>query len=122
MEYEPLLKEELLDIYAEKPNFGKLKNKTHWASITNPTCNDTITVEIEVKNNKINDAKFSGTGCVINTIAASMLLEEIKGKTIQEVKKMQLHDLEKTLGLKLTPTRIKCALLPLEAVKQCLNK
>lgn len=113
-----MYKEEILELYAEKPNFGKLKNKTHEIKMKNPICNDEIKIELKIKQNKIIDAKYSGITCFISTISASRLLENIKGKTIQEIKKLNQKDLDKMLGIKVIPTRIKCEMMPLEALKK----
>lgn len=117
----PQFKEEILDIYSEKPNFGKLKNKTHKAKLKNPICGDIINVELIIQNDVIKDAKYTGNGCVISTISASLLTEKIKGMKIEEVNTLTAEDINSLLGTKIISTRIKCALLPLEAIKKCLR-
>ena len=70
------------------------------------------------KNKKIKDAKFSGKTCFISTIAASALLENIKNLTLEQAQKLTQKDLDKFLKIDVIPTRIKCELLPLEALKK----
>lgn len=111
-------KQELLELYSEKPNFGELKNKTHTVKHQNPSCDDEIIIDLKIKNNQIIDAKFHGISCFVSTISASALLENIKGKTIEEIKKMSKEDIDKFLGTEIIPTRINCELLPLEALKK----
>jgi len=118
----PIYREELLDLYCKKPNFGKLKKKTHEASLKNPSCDDIITLEIEVKAGKIKNAKFSGKTCLISTISASVLTEKIKGMEVEDIFKLQKKDLDKFLGTEVILTRASCELLPLEAVKKALLK
>jgi nitrogen fixation NifU-like protein len=52
----------------------------------NPSCGDQIRIELKIENNRITDVRFSGKGCAISQAAASILTEEIKGKTLDEVK------------------------------------
>jgi nitrogen fixation NifU-like protein len=113
-----MYKRQIMELYSEKPNFGKIENPTHTIKQKNPICNDEIIIDLIIKNNKIIDAKFSGKTCFITTISASALLENIKGLTLQEIKKLNQRDMDKFLGTDITKTRIKCELLPLEAIKK----
>jgi len=121
MKYETMYKEELMDIYCEKPNYGRLDEKTNTIKLKNPGCEDEITIDLQIKKGKIIDAKYSGHTCIISTISASLILESIKGKKINEVLSLNKKDVDKFLGIEIIPTRIKCALFPLEAVKKCLK-
>lgn len=107
-----------MEIYSEKPNFGKIKEYTHRIKQKNPICNDEIIIDLIIKNNKIVDAKFHGKTCFITTVSASALLENIKGMTLSKIKKLTQKDMNKFLGIDVLPTRIKCELLPLEAIKK----
>ena len=102
-----IYKKHILELYSEKPHFGKLKNLTHILKQKNPVCDDEITIELNVdkKTNKILDAKFSGIVCFVSTISASVLLENIKGKTISQVKKLTKKDIDKFLGIEIQPTK-----------------
>lgn len=115
---ETMYRREIMELYSEKPNFGKLKDKTHKIKMKNPSCNDEIIIELKIKNDKIIDAKFHGTKCFISTISASVLLEKIKGMSLSGIKKLSKEDMDKFLGIKVIPTRISCELLPLEAIKK----
>jgi len=114
----PIYTKQILNLYAEKPNFGELKNKTHQVKQKNPVCDDEIIIDLEIENEKIIDAKFRGVSCFVSTISASALLENIKGKTIDEIKKMTKKDLDNFIGMKIIETRINCELLPLDALKK----
>lgn len=111
-------KQELLELYSERPHFGELKNKTHTVKHHNASCNDEIIIDLEIKDNKIIDARFRGISCFVSTISASALLENIKGKTIDEVKKLRKEDIDNFLGTEIILTRVNCELLPLEALKK----
>lgn len=115
-----MYKEKLLEIYSERPNFGKLKDKdkTHELRQRNPICDDEIVLELNVKNNKIIDAKFHGVSCFVTTVSASILTEKIKGMKVSDAVKLKKEDLDKLLGTKITTTRLRCQLLPLEALKK----
>jgi nitrogen fixation NifU-like protein len=66
----------------------------------------------------IRDIKFQGTGCVICMATASILTEELLNKKISEVKSMNTDEVLNIIKLKLTPTRVKCAMLPLVTIKK----
>jgi len=117
---ETMYKEEIMELYSEKPNFGNLENKTHQAKNHNPSCEDEITLELEIKDGKIKGAKFSGKTCFISTISSCVLTENIKGLTLEEAKKLSKKDMDKFLGINITPLRIKCELLALEALQKII--
>jgi nitrogen fixation protein NifU and related proteins len=66
--------------------------------------------------------RFEGKGCVISLAAASMLMEEVEGKTLDEVKKMGRQDMLDLLGVPLTTMRVKCAMLPLRALEKAIHR
>jgi len=109
-----------MDHYKHSRNFGHLSHATASAHAYNATCGDKITMEIKMDNNKISDIRFSGTGCAISQAAASMLTEKVKGMGISAVSKLKTDDIMRMLGTTLTPSRIKCATLPLEVLTKAL--
>ena len=116
-----MYREHILELYKSPSNFGILENPSHEATEYNSVCGDEITVQLIVKNGKINDIKFQGSGCVISIVSASLLTDKIKNKDIKDIKKLTREDILKLLKIKLNPARIKCALLSLEAVKKALR-
>ena len=116
-----MYKEHILELYKSPSNFGILKNPSHEKTAHNSVCGDEITVQLLVKENRIKDIKFSGSGCVISMVASSMLTDKIKGAGVSEVKKMKPEKVLELLKMKLNPARIKCALLAFEAVKGALE-
>lgn len=113
-----IYKRRIMELYSEKPHSGKLKNPTYSVKQKNPICEDEIILDLKIKDNKIIDAKFHGKTCFITTIAASALIENILGKSLKEAKKITQKDLDKFLGIKVTPTRIKCQMMALDALKK----
>jgi nitrogen fixation NifU-like protein len=119
-----LYRQNILDHYKNPRNFGTLPGYTHCGESANASCGDKIKMEIilEGKGEEavVKDVRFSGTGCAISLASASMLTEEIKGQKVTKVKKLTKDDLEKLLGTTLTPSRVRCATLPLEVLSLAL--
>jgi len=118
MKTNSMYREELLELYSEKPNFGHLKVKTHEKTLNNAGCPDKFTLELNVKNGRIIDAAFHGEGCVISTVSASLLTQKLKGMKLSEAKKLNKSDIDKLLKIEVVPLKVKCELLPLEILKR----
>ncbi len=117
-----LYREQILDHYKHPHNFGKLKSANASASDNIVSCGDELSMELAVKNNTINDIMFQGQGCAISIASASMLTEFIRGKTVADLKILTKDDILAMLGINLTLTRLKCALLSLEVLHKALRK
>jgi nitrogen fixation NifU-like protein len=114
-----LYRQELLELYRNPPNKGAVLKPDIRTEESNPLCGDEVEITVRLdKQGRITDALFEGKGCVISMASTSLLLEKIKGKTIAEVSAMSTEDLLDMLGLNLTPTRVKCAALPLVTLKK----
>jgi nitrogen fixation NifU-like protein len=88
---------------------------------SNPLCGDSIDIGLKIDDNKVTDIKFSGKGCAICMACSSVLTEITKGKTLDEVRKIEKNDILSELGLEhLQAVRIKCALLSLKVLKSAL--
>lgn len=111
----------ILDHYRNPRNFGTLEVPALSASLHNPLCGDKIRLDILFKENIAEEVKYSGQGCAISQAASSMLTEKVKGKTKEELINLNRDFMIKMLGIELSPNRIKCALLPLEALRKILN-
>jgi nitrogen fixation NifU-like protein len=116
-----IYQEIILDHYRNPKNFGKIKNPTKSSSVYNPLCGDLINMDIVIKDGKVNEVKFHGQGCAISTAAASILTEYIKGKKGADLLKIDKNSMIKLVGIEVGPTRMKCLLLPLEALHKSLN-
>jgi nitrogen fixation protein NifU and related proteins len=115
-----MYKEHILELYKEPSNFGTLENATHRARANNPICGDDITLEVEVNNNKVENIKFKGKGCAISIAGASLLTDEVKGKNIDEVRKINSETVVELLEIPIGPVRLKCANLSLRALQEAL--
>lgn len=109
--------EQILEHYKDPLNFGLLSNATYTRKEYNPTCGDSFTFSVHVDETGMIDAVgFTGEGCAISTASASLLSEELKGKSLKAILELQPQVVLNLLGIELGPTRLKCALLPLQAV------
>jgi len=119
-----IYRENILDHYKNPRNFGRLDRFDVTAEEYNPFCGDRIGMDIKWKMEngkwKIKEINFYGEGCAISMASASMLTENVKGKNLNDIKKLGTPDILKILGIDLTPTRLKCALLPLEVLHKTL--
>lgn len=113
-----IYRENILDHYKHPRNFGHLDNPDVTQEEGNVTCGDRIVMEVKLDNGKVKEIAFSGEGCAISQASASMLTEMVKGKTKEEVMKLTLGDITTMLGTTLTPSRVKCATLPLEVLQK----
>ena len=88
---------------------------------SNPLCGDSIDIGMKIDDNKVTDIKFSGKGCAICMACSSVLTEITKGKSLDDVRKIEKNDILSELGLEqLQAVRIKCALLSLKVLKSAL--
>lgn len=110
--------EVILDHYQYPRNYGRVKKPDFTSSAINSLCGDKIELTVKIKNDKITEIKFQGSGCVLSQAAASMLVEYVKGKSKNQLKKIDKDFIIKMLGINLGVNRIKCALLALEALKK----
>ncbi len=112
-----LYREIILDHYQHPHNHGTLSEPDISYEDSNPLCGDKIRIDLKVKDNIVLDVKFSGKGCAISQASASMLTDELIGKSLDEIKKIDKDFVFNMLGIPLSPTRVKCALLSLKVVK-----
>jgi len=83
----------------------------------NPLCGDEITLELKIEDGKVADIAYTGHGCAVSRAAASMMSEEIIGQSLEELRLWDKEDILDLLGIEVGPVRLKCALLPLKALK-----
>ena len=116
-----MYREILIDKYKNPVHKKKLLAFDLHKVDSNPLCGDSIEVFLKVdSNNIIVDASFEGKGCVISMASADLLLDFIIGKSIDEVYDLSRDDMLDLLSLELTHSRIKCAMLALQAIKKSI--
>ena len=116
-----IYREQLMEHYKHPSNMGKITDPTIEITEDNPMCGDVISIQLKINNEKIEDIKFKADACAVSTAAASILTEEVLGKSIEEVKNIKKEDILELLGVQLTTSRVQCAELPLKALKGMLE-
>jgi nitrogen fixation NifU-like protein len=111
-EEDELYQEHILDHYEDPFHRGKCPGATHVHEDDNPLCGDTVRVELAIDpQGTIRQAWFDGEGCCISQASASMLMEQMEGRSVEEVKRFTAEDMLKLFQARLTPNRQKCCLL-----------
>jgi nitrogen fixation protein NifU and related proteins len=114
-----LYRDEILEHYRNPHNFGILEEPTTAKEGANPLCGDRITLMLGInEQGTIEDVAFTGRGCAISQASASMLTDEIKGKSLDEISHMGKADVLENLGIEISPARMKCAMLSLETLRE----
>lgn len=117
-----LYKEELMDIYRNPSHKGDISDPTISVSKENSMCGDYLTLSLSIEDNVIKDAKFNGNACAVTVISSELLLEDLIGKTIEDVKNIDKEYLLNLLDMNLTTSRVKCATLILNALKDAIKE
>ncbi len=116
---EDLYRENLLDHYENPRHHGTLEHPDISHEESNPLCGDQIRVDVRLSEDgtRIAEVAFSGDGCIISQASASMLMEDVAGKSVADVQKLDRQDVLDLVGVPLTAARVKCALLGLKVLK-----
>src|SRR5215470_13629813 len=116
-----LYSDTLLDHFHNPRNYGSLPTPDTAYEEFNPLCGDRIRIELEISDNRIAEARFVGDGCAISIAAASLLTEMVLGVEIAPGALISDEELLASLKSDIKPSRMKCALLPLEALRSCVK-
>jgi nitrogen fixation NifU-like protein len=112
-----LYRDYILDHYKQPRNFGELEPHDLDAHDYNPLCGDELGVHIVVDDGRIADLRFHGQGCAISQAAASIASEEYVGMDVSEVGALDADWVLDLLGIPISATRRKCALLNLKVMR-----
>jgi nitrogen fixation NifU-like protein len=113
-----LYRDQILEHYKRPHNFGTLDEFDLEFEDSNPFCGDEQHVRIKLDGDgRVADVRFEGKGCAISTAATSLLTEEIAGMSREELLRLDKDFVLELLGIDISATRIKCALLGLKVVK-----
>jgi len=113
--------EVLLNHFRNPRNYGSLPSPDVAYEDVNPLCGDRIRIELEIRDNRIVAARFVGDGCAISIAAASMLTELVLDADIDQGALISSEKLLSSLKSEIKPSRMKCALLPIEALRSCVK-
>lgn len=128
-----MYRDEILELYREPLNFGKLSDFDATSKQLNPFCGDDAEIFVKFEKTqggamipplrwKVGEIMFRGNGCVICMASTSLLTEFAKGKTKLSLTKFSQDDMLQLLGIEISETRKKCALLGLAVLKDCLGR
>ena len=113
-----LYREQILEHYKRPHNFGRLEEPDLEFEDSNPFCGDEQHVTIRLdEDDRVAEIAFDGKGCAISTAATSLLTDELQGKSRQELLGLPKEYVLELLGIDISATRLKCALLGLKVVK-----
>ena len=112
--------QKLLKHFRNPKNYGQMKNPDGIGKEGNPRCGDIMELYIKVKDNKIKDIKFLTFGCVAAIGISSILTEMVKGKKLEEAKKLKSSDLAKEAG-QLPLVKYHCSVLGIQALHSAIQ-
>jgi len=133
MQLDDLYRRVIMDHYKNPRNRGALEAEAVTVNLNNPTCGDRITLQLQLEDGTVKQAKYTGEGCSISMSSASMMTEAVKGKSLQEALALaenfstfikgeevefEYEDIEALSGVSKFPARIKCATLAWNALRK----
>jgi len=134
------------DLYTElvmehaqnKSNHRDLEDASHIERGFNPSCGDDLTLLVKISDGVIEDASYIGDGCAISKAAISMMIDQVKGKNLEEAEKLATDYLNMIKGetvnrrdlgnlfvfenLKNMPARVKCGTLGMHCLKVVIDQ
>ena len=133
-----LYRDVILDHFKNPSHSGQLPDAQIKVDGANPLCGDEMTFHLQLADGRIREVRFMGKGCAISQAGASMLAQQLEGKTFSEVSRLigtmkalmqgqepdpsvDLGDLEALAGVRKFPVRVKCAALSWNVVEQGLE-
>jgi len=113
-----LYRDQILEHYKRPHNFGRPESFDLDYEDTNPLCGDEQHVFIKLGDDgKVTEVGFEGQGCAISTAATSLLTDELEGMSREEMLRLPKEYVLDLLGIDISATRMKCAMLGLKVVK-----
>ena len=113
-----LYRENILEHYKRPRNWGEMDEADLEFFDTNPLCGDELKVQFKVTDDgKVAEVRFSGHGCAISQASASMASEELVGMPVEDLLKLERDFVLDLLGIEISATRLKCAMLSLKVIK-----
>jgi nitrogen fixation protein NifU and related proteins len=113
-----LYRDQILEHYKRPLNFGRLDDYDLDFEDSNPFCGDEQHVFIKLDDEgRVAEVSFEGQGCAISTAATSLLTDELQGMTREELLALPKEFVLDLLGIDISATRMKCAMLGLKVVK-----
>ena len=118
-----IYQEFIIELYKNPRNSGRIEDADYSAKAENPTCGDAVELFIKADDGVITEAKFLGNGCAISQASASLFTQYLIGRKVSALEKINAQDVLKLIKIDLSknPSRMKCALLPLDALRKAVK-
>ncbi len=118
-----MYQEVILQHYRSPKNFGPLSPADRTGEESNPLCGDHITLRLKLDpgREKIEEVRFEGDGCAISMASTSMLTERLTGLPLRDAEAITRDTVLQSLGIPLSPVRVKCALTGFVALGKALH-
>jgi nitrogen fixation NifU-like protein len=118
-----MYQEVILQHYRAPRNFGPLEGADRVGEESNPLCGDHITLRLKLDptSHRIEEVRFQGDGCAISVASTSLLTEKLAGLSLEDAGRLSQEDVLKSLGIPLSPVRVKCALTGYSALGHALH-
>ena len=118
-----LYRQEIIERYKFPRHKRVMKDASAQGEVMNALCGDDLTLYLHVDKatGTVDDASFSGEGCALMHASAEILCGHIIGKDRKELASFHSGDLLQLYGERPTPSRLKCVLLPYEALTRGLH-
>jgi nitrogen fixation protein NifU and related proteins len=110
----------VLDHFRRPRNRRALESATVSREGFNPLCGDRVRIELEIVSSRVHDAAFTANACAICTASASLLTERIRGRDVDDVRRLTDDDVLDALGTELPVARVRCATLPAQTLREAL--
>jgi nitrogen fixation protein NifU and related proteins len=114
--------EYIVEHYENPHNYGELTGAVVTRKGGQPGCGDVVTIYLKMDGDRIADISYTGEGCTISQAATSILTDEVKGKSIDEVERLDYHAISDWVGEEVVQTRPRCATLGLDTLKAALQE
>ena len=98
-----MYKDHIIDHWRNPRNYGVLEDANIVQKEINTLCGDEIEIYMIIKKSIVENVRFSGKGCAISLAAASIMMEYIKNKHINEIKNLTKEDVLNMLGIPISP-------------------
>lgn len=117
-----LYRQDIIERYRFPRYRGEIKNADLQAEVVNSFCGDeaALCLKLAEDGQSIAQARFSGEGCALMSASADILCGMLEGKSLSEIKNLTADDLLQRYGEAPSPGRLKCVLLPYEALRRCM--
>ncbi|MDD5713185.1 MAG: Fe-S cluster assembly scaffold protein NifU [Smithellaceae bacterium] len=112
--------EKVMDHFRNPRNVGEIEDADGIGRVGNPVCGDIMELYIKVEEGTIVDARFKTFGCGAAIATSSMVTELVKGKKIEEARRITNQAVAQALG-GLPPIKMHCSVLAEEALRKALD-